>query len=117
MKKYKVYSLKLTIEGEFNDEETAIKELADDYMRVSKLNPPGESLAELLCDKKVHNAEDIGKGVILAVYEKNKYGIAQWNDIKRIKIYPFKDYHWDRTVKYHDFKPPQRDFKYEIKDK
>lgn len=115
-KKYKLYSLKLTIEGEFNDEEKAIKELADDYMSVSKLSPPGESLAELLANKTVNKVENIGKLVKLAVYENNKYGVKQWNDIKRVKIYPFKAKHWDKTVKYHDFKPPEREFKYEIKN-
>lgn len=116
-KKYKLYSIKLAIEGEFDNEEKAIKELADDYMRCSKVNPPGESIGELLCQEIIFKAEDIGKVVRLAIYEENKYGISQWNDIKRIKIYPFKDYHWDKTVKYHDFKPPQREFKYEVRNK
>ena len=114
-KKYKLYSLKFTAEGEFNNEEQAIKELADDYMSVSKLSPPGESLGELLTNQMLNKVEDIGKVVRLSVYEENKYGIKQWNDMKRIKIYPFKEKHWDKPVKYHDFKPLKQEFKYEIK--
>lgn len=115
-KKYKLYSFKLSIEGEFDDEEKAIKELADDYMTVSKLDPPGESIGELLANQIINKVEDIGKIVRLSVYEKNKYDMFQWNDIKRIKIYPFKEKHWDKTVKYHNFKPSNQDFKYEIKN-
>jgi len=47
-RKYKMQSWKLTIEGQYPNDEQAIKFLADKYLSCSKCDPPSESLPELL---------------------------------------------------------------------
>ena len=107
-------TFKLRVEGEFKTQEEAIEKLADRYMSISQMAPPGESIPELICNKISSKAENLCKHVWLEVLETNKYGREQWMEICELNIYPFKDEHWQTPMKYEDFIPPKREFKYEI---
>ncbi|MFA5366706.1 MAG: hypothetical protein WC333_02380 [Dehalococcoidia bacterium] len=106
-------SFKLSIEGEFDNEETAIKELADSYMQASKCNPPGEHPAELM--GLASFSKDLakhGKQVLFSVWEK-VYDREQWVEKNILVIHPFKKEHWWESEK--GFEPQECEFKYEIK--
>ena len=119
-KEYKLSTWKLSVEGEFESEEEAIKELSDRYMRCSKCDPPGEHPIELLSNSKggSRNIDTISKRVFLSVKEE-VYGNLQWIHKLTLNIHPFKKEHWwDSVFKDKPFEFSEKEFKYKIvKDK
>lgn len=121
MKKYRLQSWKLQIDGEFNDdntdEETVIKELSDRYMEISPCDPPGEHPIELMTQKKYSEDEIklkldlIGKSVSLYIYM-DVFGYMQWVKKYRLIIHPFKQNHWWESENKFIF--DEREFRYEI---
>jgi hypothetical protein len=122
MKKYRLQSWKLQIDGEFDDstaEETVIKELADRYMSISHCDPPGEHPIDLLTQKKYDENEIkrkldlIGKSVGLFVYTE-VFGINQWIQKYHLTIHPFKQNHWWESITENKFIFDECEFRYEI---
>lgn len=116
--KYKLQTFKLTIEGEFETEEQAIKELSDNYMRCSKCNPPNQHPAELIMGVKPQEItkeriEKIGKTVWFYVWEQ-VYGKWQWIEKYKLSIHPFRVEHWWESTIEPKFVPQECEFKYEI---
>lgn len=111
MKKYKMQTWKLIVEGEYSSEEEAIKDLADKYMRCSKCDAPGNHPIEHLDKRHVRTIDGIAKAVYFFVQEE-VYGINQWVQKYQMSIYPFTKDHWWPCE---GFEGPEREFKYEIK--
>lgn len=110
---YKLGSWKYVVSGEFDSEESAIKELSDKYMTASKMDPPGEHGTELLSGVKYRKEEDCAKGVFLQVKEKI-YGRMQWVTKYNLNIYPFKQKHWWDMINGDKYDFQECEFKYEI---
>jgi len=111
MKTYKLETWKLKVEGEFETEEEAIKELSDRYMRCSKCDPPHEGVMEGLLQKNFRTLDTIAKGVFLSVKEE-VYGHSQFILKHELVIYPFKKEHWWESSNGFEFE--ECEFKYEI---
>lgn len=111
--KYKLGSWKLSIDGEYESEEAAIKDLADEYMSRSKCDLPGEHPLEILNGSQSRDITTIGKSVWLSVYEKI-HGHMQWVIKHKLTIYPFKPEHWWEPAKPGNVVPPATEFRYKI---
>lgn len=110
--KYKLYTWKLIVTGEYNNEEEAIKDLSDKYMACSKSDPPNEHPIELLTKTNNRTVDSIAKSVYLDV-EIEVFGVLQFVNKYRLNIYPFKKEHWWKSNE--DFKFEEREFRYEFK--
>lgn len=111
--KYKLGSWKLTVEGQYSNEEDAIRDLADDYMKRSRCDLPGEHPLELMSGTQSRDISTIGKAVWLSVYEK-VHGHMQWVLKHKLTIHPFKPEHWWEPTKPGIAVPPESEFRYEI---
>lgn len=111
MKNFRIQTWKLRVEGQFESEEEAIKELADRYMQCSKCDPPNEHFIELINGSQLRNVDTIAKGVFFYVYEE-VYGIEQWIEKYQIDIFPFKKEHWWESKNGFEFK--ECEFRYNI---
>ena len=110
-------SFKLRIEGEYETEEEAIKDMANQYMQCSKVDPPCESIYLALAGADTHSVDwrTLAKQVALYRYEE-VYGIKQKVMIKILNIYPYNKGHWwQDTEGGKEFVKnlPRRRFKYE----
>ena len=112
--KYKIQTWKLLIQGEYDSEEEAIKDLADRYMQCSKCDAPNDHLIEHLTNKQSRLLENIAKRVYFYA-EMEIFGNVQWIHKYTLNIYPFKDNHWWEDTR-GNFKFEEREFKYEIVD-
>lgn len=102
---------KLSIDGEFETDEEAIKDLSDKYMKCSKFDLPGTSVPELLTStKNVYPDGSPAKRVYLFI-EHEVFGIKQMVQKYILNIYPFKqDHFWDAD----HIRIPTKKFQYKI---
>ena len=113
-KKYKLSTWKLSIEGEYYNEKTAIRSLSNKYMKCSKCDAPGDHFIELMAGNSSRTIDTIAKRVYFYVYE-DVYGHMQWILKYTLNIYPFQKSHWWPCE---DFNFEPRKFKYEfVKEK
>ncbi len=107
-------TFKLSIEGEYDSEEKAVKDLANKYMQCSKCDLPGEHPVELLMEAKPRKGQlkTVCKGVWLSVWE-SIYGREQWVEKHELRIYPFKPNHWWPSIS-GKTQPKGSKFRYEI---
>lgn len=90
--KYELKTWKLVVFGEFENDEEAIKELSDSYLKCSKCDLPGDSIPELLNGVGITRL-DPAKHVYLFV-EHEVFGIKQMVQKSILWIYPSKKEHW-----------------------
>lgn len=98
MENYKLETWKLRVEGFYETEEAAIKDLADQYMQCSHCDAPGDHPLELWAKAKGGTPKPvdvsiIGKGVCFSI-EMKIFGIKQWVMKERLTIHPFQVNHW-----------------------
>lgn len=103
-------SFKLRVEGAYETEEAAIKDLADQYMRCSHCDAPGDHPIELLLKCPAGDVKKICKSVLFSVKTK-VFGRIQWVEKYDLKIYPFKENHWWPAE---EFKFEPCEFRYKI---
>ena len=108
---YRIESWKLRVEGEYENEELAIKDLSDKYMQCSKCDAPGDHPLELWAGNKSREVNLIAKSVCFSI-KTSVFGREQWVEKYSLNIYPFKKEHWWPCE---GFIFDEIDFKYEIK--
>jgi hypothetical protein len=112
--KYKMQTWKLIVEGDYETEEEAIKDLADKYMQCSKCDAPNEHPIEHLTGNYNRTIDNIGKRVYLYV-EMEIFNKLQMVHKYTLNIYPFKQSHWWEDTN-GVFKFEDKEFKFKIID-
>lgn len=113
MNSYRLESWKLIVEGEYETEEEAIKDLSDKYMYCSKCDAPGDHPLEIFAKTTSREVSLIAKHVCFSV-KLEVFGIKQWVQKYILHIHPFKSEHWWPCEGF-VFEPCE--FKYEIVNK
>lgn len=98
--KYKLETFKNTVTGDFQTQDEAIRELADQYLTKMKCYPPRD---------KVSTA-GICRAAYLSVKEEGPSG--KWKVLSRVEVFPFNINHWhdDGSGQF----PRDCEFKYRI---
>lgn len=113
MPKYKMYSFKLELTGEFENDKEAIIELADRYMKCSKTDIPGNSVLEKLDTRYKARTFNSTRKVVALDIEIEVFGIKQFVRKAVLNIKPYKREHWWES-KNNDFAFDEVPFEYEI---
>ena len=114
-RKYSLKSWKVEVRGEFFTDDEAIHALADQYMSISKCDPPGEHPMELMSGSSGNVNQDNTKKAKMVFLFKTMpiFGIDQSVQKYALNIHPFKPEHWWNVMAKKDIGLPELPYEFQ----